>query len=98
VAVARPSSMPAASVPLQTPRYKHHRMWLCRAMEVGCAQLEASRERRRERKTDRARERTVDSARSHILQIKRTRNARYILAEVLAVVVGAIQNVQILYI
>jgi hypothetical protein len=67
-------------------------------MEVGGAQLEASREHGREQKTDRARERTVDSARSLRLQIKRTRNARYILAEVLAVVVGAIPDVQILYI
>jgi hypothetical protein len=56
VAAARPSSMPAASVPLQTQRYKHRWMWLCRAMEVGGAQLEASSERGRERKTDRARE------------------------------------------
>jgi hypothetical protein len=67
-------------------------------MEVGDAHLEASRERGREHKTDRARERTVDSARSPRLQIKRTRNARYILAEVLAIAVEAIPDVQILYI
>lgn len=64
-------------------------------MEVGDAQLETS-EGAQERTEDWARESSVDSARSPVLQILRTRNVCYILADALAVVVGAIPDVQIL--